>query len=116
MSCREERKTFFLNRSVTETAYPSHLVSAEGTAVPSYPPAASVVPEPFADSHHQRPISLDQLEKGMVPVLHAVEIEEIEADGGPNKVLQVPIIYRTVQGFWIRIDLMRIRIRIQYFF
>jgi hypothetical protein len=73
-------------------------VSAEGTAVPSYPPAASVVPEPFTDSHHQRPISLDQLEKGMVPVLHAVEIEEIEADGGPNKVLPlVPIIYHTVR-------------------
>ena len=83
---------------MTETASPSHLVSAEGTAVPSYPPAASVVPEPFTDSHHQRPISLDQLEKGMVPVLHAVEIEEIEADGGPNKVLPlVPIIYHTVR-------------------
>ncbi len=72
---------------MTETASPSHLVSAEGTAAPSYPSAASAVPEPFADSHHHRPISLDQLEKGMVPVLHAVEIEEIEADGGPNKVI-----------------------------
>jgi hypothetical protein len=27
------------------------------------------------------PISLDQLEMGMVPVMHSVQIEEIEADG-----------------------------------
>jgi hypothetical protein len=94
MSCREGKKNFYSpSRSVAETASPSHLVSADGTAAPSYP---SVVPEPFADSHH-RPISLDQLEKGMVPVLHAVEIEEIEADGDPNKVL--PIIYRFRSAF-----------------
>ncbi len=101
MSCREEEKLFFRSRSVTETASPSHLLSAGGTAAPSYPPAVSAVPEPFAESHHQRPISLDQLEKGMVPVLHAVEIEEIEADGGPNKVLPVLITYYSirVQGF-----------------
>jgi hypothetical protein len=107
-----EKNFYSPSRSVTETASPSHLVSADGAAVPSHPPAGPVVPEPFADSHHQRPISLDQLEKGMVPVLHAVEIEEIEADGGPNKVL--PIIYYTVQGFGsqIRVDFMRIRIRI----
>jgi hypothetical protein len=60
------------------------------TVLTEQQPATSVLttgpsPPPPAATTTAIPISLDQLEMGMVPV-HSVQIEEIEADGTATRV------------------------------